>query len=262
MSLDADWLVPQWSAPARVRAVCTTRAGGFSAAPYASLNLGRSAGDAPADVQRNRERLEQGIGLAVRYTSQVHGCDVVQQPLAPDTIAQADGCFTQQAGVVCTVMVADCLPVLLTDTEGSFVAALHAGWRGLAGAQGRGILETFLDQKVASSLINTALNAPEIVAWLGPCIGPAAFEVGGDVRDAFVEHSAEAALAFVPGANPGKWDANLQLLARQRLHALGVRHVYGNDGSVPWCTFCNPSRFFSFRRDGVTGRHAASIWLA
>jgi YfiH family protein len=199
--------------------------------------------------------------LPVAYTSQVHGCEVVQQPCAADTVPVADGSFTRQAGVVCTVMVADCLPVLLTDTRGSFVAALHAGWRGLAGAQGRGILETFFEQKVAEGHIKPALNAPEIVAWLGPCIGPAAFEVGGEVHDAFLEHSAEAALAFVPGARPGKWLANLPLLARQRLYGLGVRHVDGNDGTLPWCTFSNPSRFFSFRRDGVTGRHAACIWL-
>jgi YfiH family protein len=157
-------------------------------------------------------------------------------------------------------MVADCLPVLLTNQQGSRVAAVHAGWRGLVGQGGQGVLETIFEYFMASALVDTAHDATEIIAWLGPCIGPKAFEVGDEVRDAFAAHD-RAALALFKPQPAGKWLADLQGLARLRLAALGVTQIYGNDGSRSWCTVSQPSRFFSYRRDGVSGRMAACIWL-
>ncbi len=172
----------------------------------------------------------------------------------PDGI-QADGCVTTESGLACTIMVADCLPVLLADSRGRAVAAAHAGWRGLAGADGAGVLE-----QTHARLRLAAGEGGEVMAWLGPCIGPAAFEVGDEVRAAFVDHAPQAASMFRPHG-PGKWLADLPGLARLRLAALGVTSVYGNDGSTPWCTVSNASRFFSHRRDRVSGRFAACIWL-
>ena len=151
-------------------------------------------------------------------------------------------------------MVADCLPVLLCDAQGQWVAAAHAGWRGLLGAQGRGVLEAAVQTRFPS-----AQGPDQVMAWLGPCIGPHAFEVGDEVRQAFVAATPEAASCFQAHV-PGKWMANLPALAGQRLRALGVSRIYGNDGSQDWCTVTQPSRFFSHRRDGVSGRMAASIW--
>ena len=162
--------------------------------------------------------------------------------------------------LACTVMVADCLPVLFTNRQGTLVAAAHAGWRGLVGSKGQGVLETVIDQFRASAPVHNAQAAIDIIAWLGPCIGPTAFEVGAEVREAFVAHDAAAGAMFLP-SSPGKWLANLPGLARQRLRAQGVRAIYGNDGSEAWCTVNQPSRFFSYRRDGVSGRFAACIWL-
>jgi YfiH family protein len=158
-------------------------------------------------------------------------------------------------------MVADCLPVLLTDEAGSFVAAAHAGWRGLAGHEGLGVLESVLDVFMVEDQSLPKLGATEIIAWLGPCIGPEVFEVGPEVRAAFVIHDAYAVTCFKALAS-GKWLCDLQGLARQRLQALGVTQVFGNDGSASWCTVSNPSNFFSHRRDRVSGRMAACIWLA
>lgn len=264
----ADWLVPQWPAPAHVRALCTTRAGGVSAAPYDSLNLGRAVGDVPEHVAQNRAVLQASTPQPLVFLNQVHGARVLELGALDDDEAgrlPADGAWTRQSGRVCTVMVADCLPILLTDRQGSFVAALHAGWRGLAGAgdmQGKGILETFLEGKMAESRMEIAQAAMDLIAWLGPCIGPTAFEVGDEVRAAFVHSSALAADCFVSRGPeyPGKWLAHLAGLARQRLAALGVTAVYGNDGSAAWCTVNQPSRFFSHRRDRVSGRFAACIW--
>lgn len=267
-----DWLVPQWPAPAHVHALCTTRAGGVSAPPYDSLNLGRAVGDDPAHVARNRAVLQAAVGEgggAMVFLNQVHGAQVLELGTLDDAAAgsvPADGAWTHRPDRVCTVMVADCLPILLTDVSGSFVAALHAGWRGLAGAgvmQGQGIVEAFLKQKVPATPVEHAQAAPELIAWLGPCIGPSAFEVGDEVRDTFVQTSARAAECFVSRGpeHPGKWLADLAGLARQRLAALGVTAVYGNDSSPAWCTVSQPSRFFSHRRDRVSGRFAACIWM-
>jgi YfiH family protein len=260
----ADWLVPQWPAPKRVRAVCTTRAGGASVPPFESLNLGTHVGDDPEQVNRNRACLQGALRAKPVCMDQVHGTHVLElDALTPDNLA-ADGSFTRQSGLACTVMVADCLPILLCDTLGTQVAAVHAGWRGLAGAPGHGagsgVVEEIFKCFMPLAPVEYAQAAPKIIAWLGPCIGPQAFEVGDEVREAFVIPAPQAADCFLPVA-PGKWRANLSALARQRLLAAGVSAVYGNDGSPPWCTVANPSRFFSYRRDRVTGRQAACIWL-
>lgn len=256
----ADWLVPQWPAPWRVRAVCTTRAGGVSASPYDSLNLGTHVGDDPIQVARNRQILQACVDANPVFLAQVHGTRLAVLPQAPGASLQVDGAYTRQTGVACTVMVADCLPVLLCDMQCRQVAALHAGWRGLAGAGGSGILEEALKVFQPSGPAGPGPVAAEVVAWMGPCIGPRAFEVGDDVRQAFVAHMPDAEQAFQP-VSPGKWLADLPGLARRRLQALGVHGVYGNDGTDAWCTVRNPSRFFSHRRDRVSGRMAACIWL-
>ncbi len=200
----------------------------------------------------NRAVLAQALGARPVFLQQVHGSGVVALDVHTPQGTQADACYTQEAGVACTIMVADCLPLLYTDAQGSFVAAAHAGWRGLAGHGGVGVLE--------SLHATLARPAGEVMVWLGPCIGPQAFEVGDEVRSAFVNVEAEAASCFRPAPAAGKWLADLPALARQRLAALGVTQVYGNDGSNSWCTVGNPSRFFSHRRDRVSGRLAACIW--
>ena len=248
-----NWQRPQWPAPAKVRAFCTSRTGGVSVAPYDSMNLGQNVGDRPEAVAANR----------TVFLNQVHGCEVVALTHAHTDGAQADGSWTAAQGLACTVLVADCLPLLLCTTDGSHVAALHAGWRGLAGAQPPGVARS------ETAVIETFLNAQAALgrgpacwmAWLGPCIGPQVFEVGNEVREAFLPGSPSAALAFVPQVR-GKWLADLALLARQRLRFAGVTEVYGNDSSASWCTVGNPLRFFSHRRDRVSGRFAAGIWLA
>ena len=243
-----------------MQALCTSRNGGSSSGTYDSLNLGDHVGDAPAAVADNRATLAKVLGVRPVFLSQVHG-DVVAAltPDSPDGQV-ADSGISCHTGVACTIMVADCLPVLLTDLQGRRVAAAHAGWRGLAGAGGQGVLESTCRAFRAPAPDGIGVVATEIIAWLGPCIGPQAFEVGDEVRQAFVSHHPAAADMFAAGA-PGKWWANLAGLARQRLSALGVQQVFGNDGSPAWCTVSQPSRFFSHRRDRVSGRMAASIWL-
>ena len=259
-SFHADWLVPDWPATAQVRAVFTTRAGGVSTAPFDALNLGDHVDDAPDAVRANRAVLHQAIGAEPVFLQQVHGHQVASLSDAKrsDTPTVADACITTRTGLACTIMVADCLPVLFTDRAGSAVAAAHAGWRGLAGKEGRGVLETTVQAMCAASSEGTAAS---LMAWLGPCIGPEAFEVGDEVRAAFVSLQPDAAPLFVAHA-PGKWLADLAGLARLRLRALGFKDVqiHGNDSSPAWCTVNNPSRFFSYRRDRVTGRMAACVF--
>jgi len=258
-SLDSDWLIPEWPAPPNVRAVCTTRAGGVSQGNYAGLNLGQHVGDLPADVLANRARLQSGIGGRVVFMNQVHGTQVVE--LEPDSVdgLEADGAWSRRPGLVCSAMVADCLPVLFCHPFGVQVAAAHAGWRGLLGVNSQGILEqTLAHLEHAGELAKTSRS--DWMAWLGPCIGPRAFEVGSEVRAAFVSQSADSGCFFVPKGTD-KWLADLPGLARQRLNALGVTRTFGNDGSDNWCTVSNPSRFFSHRRDRISGRMAACIWL-
>lgn len=258
----ADCLIPDWPAPLSVRALCTTRAGGVSAAPYDGLNLGSHVGDDATHVQRNRAILQQTLAARPVFLNQVHGTEVLElQADTPDG-AQADGAFTTVSRLACIMMVADCLPILLCDVRGGQVAAVHAGWRGLAGMDGVGVVEQVVKRFRPPAFVDAAQEAPELIAWLGPCIGPQAFEVGSDVVDAFSADRPEARGCFRPQLN-GKWLADLPTLARQRLLAAGVSRVFGNDGSAPWCTVGNPLRFFSHRRDrGVSGRLAACIWLA
>ncbi len=313
-----DWLLPDWPVPPSVHALCTTRAGGVSQAPYGSMNLGAYVGDAPQAVARNVQRLTQALGGRPVMLKQVHGTHLLALQAQTPDYQEADGSYTGQRGLACTVGIADCLPILLchvADGQATQVGALHAGWRGLAGEQGVGVVEAFFASQAAmgreplknfkpvmasaakqsiknsnpviasaakqsisdfessidgsprrdaprdDALMQTSPRpAAQWLAWLGPCIGPQAFEVGPEVRAAFMAFSPEAAQAFVPLAG-GKFLADLPLLARQRLAASGVQAVFGNDGSPTWCTVGNPSRFFSYRRDKVTGRQVASICL-
>lgn len=258
----ADCLIPDWPAPANVRALCTTRAGGVSVGPYSSLNLGSHVGDEAKRVQRNRAILQQTLAARPVFLNQVHGTAVLELHADTPDGAQADGAFTTERGLACTMMVADCLPILLCDAQGTRVAAVHAGWRGLAGAGGIGVVEQAVSLVRPPALVDTNHGASELIAWLGPCIGPDRFEVGSEVLAAFTASLPESRTCFRP-LSAGKWLADLSALARQRLLAAGVSRVFGNDGSAPWCTVGNPLRFFSHRRDrGVSGRFAASIWLA
>ena len=288
-ALPADWLVPDWPAPAGVQALCTTRAGGVSQGPYASMNLGTHVGDDPQAVQTNRARLRAALGQSTPgarpvFLSQVHGTGVAALTASTPDNTEADACVATDAGVVCTIMVADCLPVLLAHTSGAVVGAAHAGWRGLAGQGGVGVLESAMralfEQFQALALTNKAQAAIENVAneaesfeavargtlaWLGPCIGPQAFEVGPEVREAFCAAGPQYSACFVPSpTQQGKWLADLAGLARLRLQAMGVTRIYGNDSSAAWCTVTQSARFFSHRRDtallGGSGRLAACIW--
>jgi YfiH family protein len=248
----SNWLIPDWPAPASVRAVCTTREGGVSSGHYASLNLGGHVGDDAAMVEANRQLLRKAINAHPVFLEQVHGTQSLALDDSSQDAMRADACFTDRQGVACTIMVADCLPVLLTDTQGRAVAAAHAGWRGLAS----GVLESAFDNFIRLAMA----QGSDTLVWLGPCIGPDAFEVGSDVKAAFEAQDAGNAAMFKPHT-PGKWMADLQGLARLRLQALGINRIHGNDGSRAWCTVSNPSRFFSHRRDGVSGRFAACVWL-
>jgi len=251
-----DWLRPDWPVPGSVRAVCTTRAGGVSAGRYASLNLGDHVGDDPLAVATNRQRVQAVLGARPVFMQQVHGCQVQSLDALSAADVQADACTTSERNVACTIMVADCLPVLFAASDGSRVAAAHAGWRGLAA----GVLERTVDVFRSANQPGTAAAGADIVAWLGPCIGPGAFEVGDEVKAAFVFAMPDSAQCFHATGSPGKWLADLPALARLRLAACGITRVFGNDSTDAWCTVLNPSRFFSHRRDGVSGRFAACIW--
>jgi polyphenol oxidase len=250
-------LAPDWPAPARVRALCTTRLGGVSVPPFDSLNLGDHVGDGPAAVAINRRLLADAMAARPVFMRQVHGRGVAELASSTPDGVEADACVTAEPGLACTIMVADCLPLLLTTADGSAVGAAHAGWRGLAGEGGVGVLEAACRALWAKSGARPA----DTIAWLGPCIGPNAFEVGPEVKDAFDQADAGASALFRPhGA--GKWLADLPGLARRRLRALGVASIHGNDGADAWCTVTNSSRFFSHRRDrGASGRFAAAVWL-
>jgi hypothetical protein len=253
-------IIPGWPAPKNVMALQTTRSGGVSVAPYASLNLGDHVGDAQLAVARNRMLLEPLLPSEPVWLKQVHGtavADAGQTSCWPE----ADACVSSHPGAVCVVMTADCLPVLLCDGRGSVVGAVHAGWRGLCD----GVIEAAVH----------AMKVPPdtLMAWLGPAISQQAFEVGQEVRAAFVAQQPEAAAAFIPspgaGAPPSpargggvggegeKWFADIYQLARLRLNALGVTRIFGGE----LCTYTDRARFFSYRRDGVTGRMGTFIWL-
>ena len=262
-------LLPDWVAPPRVRAFVTGRRGGVSRGSWGladggagGLNLGTRCGDAPADVARNRARLEALLPSPPRWLRQVHGTSVHVAAPDPDAAAnrpeqareddahepEADAAVTCAAGVVLAVLTADCLPVLLADTQARAVGVAHAGWRGLAA----GVVERSVD-----ALRAQAGGDAEVIAWLGPAIGPRAFEVGDDVRHAFCDQDPDAVAAFVPGPREGKWLADLYRLARIRLARVGVTRVSGGDH----CTVQERERFYSHRRDRVSGRMASLIWL-
>jgi YfiH family protein len=242
-------LTPQWPAPAGVHAAFTLRAGGISQAPFDSLNLGAHVGDAARAVGENRRRLCEQLRLPGQpaWVEQVHGTAVADLD-ASDVAASgavADVALTRRPGTVCAVQMADCLPVLLAARDGRAVAAAHAGWRGLAA----GVLE--------AAVAALAVAPGELMAWLGPCIGPLHFEVGEEVRSAFLAKDSGAGGAFA--ASPrGRWLCDLASLARRRLERLGVAAVFGAGA----CTYTDRARFFSYRRDGQCGRMAALIWLA
>jgi polyphenol oxidase len=247
-----------WALPVGVHAVCTTRVGGVSKAPFDGFNLGDHVQDDPHAVAANRALLQAQLGGAQPvFLKQVHGVDVASLTMGTPDGTVADGCITQVPNLACTIMVADCLPLLFTDDEGRVVAAAHAGWRGLAA----GVIE----QTVNAVCLQAGVATAQVRVWLGPCIGLDAFEVGDDVRVAFTSDTAiqsnQAQRFFQPHpSHAGKWLADLAGLARLRLQALGVTSVAGNDSTSEWCTVHQGSRLFSYRRDGVTGRFAVCIW--
>jgi len=246
-----ELLIPDWAAPANIGALTTLRAGGFSPAPYGDgqggggLNLGTHVDDDPALVARNRALLRRLLPSEPAWLTQVHGVAVLDAAALPDQPA-ADACISSTPGAVCVMMTADCLPVLFCDRAGTVVGAAHAGWRGLAG----GVLE-------ATVAAMRARGAQDIIAWLGPAIGPEQFEVGAEVREAFITQQAAAQHAFraYPG-RPGKYLADIYQLARQRLTSMDVHDVSG--GGL--CTVSDP-RFYSYRRDKTTGRMGSLVWL-
>lgn len=262
MSGSTEWLVPDWPGlPNRVGVLSTTRLGGVSAAPYddgaghGGLNLGTHVGDDPVRVARNRALLGAALPAQPVWLSQVHGTAVVDiGDVAPGQVPEADACISSTPGKVCIIMTADCLPVLFCDAQGNTVGAAHAGWRGLA--------DGVLEQTVAAMRAQGALG---ITAWMGPAIGPSRFEVGAEVREIFQRHAAhtggdvEATLAaFQPvTAKPDKYLADIYALARLRLRAAAVQAVYGGTE----CTASDSARFYSYRRDGVTGRQGSLIWI-
>ncbi len=242
MDIPSQWIVPRWPAPPQVRALVTTRDGGVSTGPHASMNLGLRSDDDPAAVAENRARLQRLLPQPPRWLAQEHGSTVVDADRLED-VPQADASVASRPGTVCAIMVADCLPVLLTDRAGSCVGAAHAGWRGLAGGV------------IASTVARMPAAPAELIAWIGPGIGPDAFEVGDDVLEAFCAAAPERRSAFRP-LRPGKWLCDLPALARRALQDAGVAEIHGGD----LCTYSDARRFYSYRRDRVTGRMAALIW--
>lgn len=245
MTLPADWIVPDWPAPARVRAFVTTRAGGVSAGEYASMNLGASSGDDAASVERNRKIVCEHLPDTPRWMIQVHGTGVADLDIhRPSDVPTADAAISSTPGRVAAVLTADCMPILFADMKGGRVAIAHAGWRGMAA----GVIENVV----------AALGVPpaNVAAWMGPAIGPRAFEVGPEVKEAFERFDPAAAGAFAPKV-PGKFMADLYALARQRLTRAGVREIHGGG----FCTYLEPERFFSYRRVQKSGRMGAFIWI-
>jgi YfiH family protein len=243
MNLLEHCIIPDWPAPANVKSLQTTRVGGFSSTPYDSLNLGDHVGDAPMSVARNRMLLNTLLPSEPVWLNQMHGTVVANADMA-SCLPQADACIARHSDAVCVVMTADCLPVLLCDTQGSVVGVAHAGWKGLAA----GVIEAAVQAMEAVP--------QDLLAWLGPAISQQAFELGDEVRALFADADPHAAAAFIPG-QPGKWLADIYALARLRLNLLGVTQIYGGN----YCTYSDAGRFFSYRRDGATGRMGTFIWL-
>lgn len=250
--IDNQGISPDWPAPANVRTHITTRAGGVSLAPYASNNVGLHVGDNPEQVAANRAQLSARLGLqhSPQWLEQIHGVKVINAK-TDGVVRTADGSYSNQKGHACLVMTADCLPILLCDKQGTQVAALHCGWRSLA----KGIC--------ARGLQKFSVAPGDILAYLGPAISQPHFEVGVDVLEAFFnaarnqQHADEIANAFISAQRPLHFYADIYALARAELHALGVTAIYGGGD----CTYTDAARFYSFRRDKVTGRMASLIWL-
>lgn len=237
-----QFINPDWPAPAHVKALQTTRVGGISTGNYASLNLGDHVKDHPLHVAHNRQSLSPFLPTEPVWLQQVHGIRVIDASVS-SCLETADASFATRKEVVCVTMTADCLPVLLCDTAGTAVAAIHAGWRSLC------------DGVIEATVNAMPVEAGSLMAWLGPAIGPDAFEVGSEVREQFMAQDAQADTAFRPQGD--KWLGDLYTIARQRLNSLGIHQVYGGGR----CTYLEPETFFSFRRDGDTGRMATMIWL-
>ena len=240
-----SWIPARWPAAGHVHAGCTTRLGGVSQPPFDSLNLAQHVGDDPSTVSSNRQRLSEYLALPSEphWLTQVHGCGIVTDD---DVVNEADARITQTIGQVCVVMTADCLPLLISDKQGSCVAAIHAGWRGLA-------------QQVVLKAVDEIPALPQdLLVWLGPAIGPDAFEVGEEVRDQFLKQSVKFADAFKAGESEGKWLMDIYQAARIQLTGLGVTNVYGGE----FCTYQDQQRFYSYRRNQTTGRMASLIWMA
>lgn len=246
MTGELRWLEPDWPRPPGVRVISTLRTGGVSVGPYASLNLAAHVGDRPEAVAQNRGRLRAAAGLPGEplWLEQVHGVDVLVHEGVPAE-RSADASVAFERGRVCVVMTADCLPVVLADRAGTRVGVAHAGWRGLLA----GVIE--------ATIARLGRDPQDLLAWLGPAIGAEAFEVGAEVREAYAHRSAILTGAFTPNAR-GRYQADLYGLARAVLAEVGVDCVYG----AGWCTRTDANRFFSFRRDGTTGRMATLAWLA
>lgn len=244
MTAPHDWIVPDWPAPARVKSFITTRNGGVSVGAHASLNLGARADNDAAAVRANRQQLRALLPQEPKWLRQVHSARVVVADGLQES-PEADASVAREPGTVCAVMIADCLPILLCDASGSAIGIAHGGWRGISS----GVIENIVHE--------LAVVPGQLLAYLGPAIGPQAFEVGNDVRDAFLAADSAADIAFKP-LRQGKWLADLFQLARRRLARCGVERVFG--GGL--CTYSDPQRFYSYRRDKTTGRMAALIWLA
>lgn len=247
MLSEVDLILPSWPAPANVKAIQTTRNGGTSHAPYDSLNLGAHVEDNPIQVAHNRQLLNLYVPTEPVWLNQVHGTLVVDAG-ATTCVPDADASYARVKNAVCVTMTADCLPILFCNLTGTVVAATHAGWRGLCD----GVIEATLK----------AMSEPSanLMAWLGPAIGPQAFEVGTEVREEFIAQHGDAISAFVPTAD-GKWLGDMYLLAQQRLNRAGVTAIFGGGIDQAFCTYTDVERFFSYRRDGKTGRMASLIWL-
>lgn len=246
MTNSIAFIQPNWPSPSNVKALQTTRSGGVSTGAFASLNMGLHVGDDPIAVAKNRQLLSPYLPSEPVWVNQVHGVEVIDAATS-SCLQNADASFTNKSNVVCVTMTADCLPLLLCDTKGTVVAAVHAGWRGLC------------DGVIEAAIAKMQVPPSEILVWLGPAIGPDAFEVGADVKAQFMTIDAQAELAFKPHAD--KWLCNLYLIAKQRLNNLGVTQIYGASVNEEFCTYNDKDRFFSFRRDNVTGRMASMIWL-
>ena len=238
----SDFIIPEWPAPSNIKAIQTTRSGGISVAPYDSLNLGSHVQDDTLAVAKNRQFISKYLPSEPVWLNQVHGVDVIDAAKSTN-VQDADASYSKNKNVVCVTMTADCLPVLLCNKQGNAVASIHAGWRSLC----NGVIEVTIKEM--------GVEPEDLMAWLGPAIGPDAFEVGGEVREAFIAKDNQAEMAFVASGN--KWLGDLYLIAKQRLNKQGVNQIYGGKE----CTYSNPSRYFSFRRDGVTGRMATMIWF-